>query len=143
MEDSQNISSMLTEYRYAVGIIVPLVIVAIGVLGKKVARGPGWEYADFYLGNELTLAGVSGTLVNFFDLLKPEQPFGMLQRKLVGANITIAILGLVLYYVALSLRQDYGPESGKSENKQLFFLLVVSNAIGLATLVGALMLMAP
>lgn len=144
MDDPQNMASLLTEYRFAVGIAVPIVISAIGVVGKKVARGPGWSQDDLYLGNELTLTGVSGALVNICDLLlKPDSPFGMLQRRLTSANIALVVLGLLLYYVALSFRQDYGPTSGKSKKKQLFVLLGVSNAIGLAILFGALMLMAP
>lgn len=144
MQTAQTIGDLMTEYRYSVGVIVPAFVMAIGVVGKRVARGPGWAAEDLYVGNELTLAGVSGALVNLADLvLKPDRPFGVLERKLTGANLAIVLLGLLLYYVALSFRQDFGPESGKSRKKQLFFLLGVSNAIGLATLLGALMLMAP
>jgi hypothetical protein len=63
---SVTITVMFTAYRYCVGLIVPLVMSAIGVLGKKVARGPGWMWEDFYVGTELTLTGVSGALVNLY-----------------------------------------------------------------------------
>jgi len=135
---------MFTAYRYCVGLIVPLVMSAIGVLGKKVARGPGWMWEDFYIGTELTLTGVSGALVNLFEFLKPERvTLSLFEKKLLGGNIAIAIMGLLLYYLTLSLRQDFGPASGKSKGKQLFFMLGVSNVIGLGMLFGALLLMAP
>jgi hypothetical protein len=143
MQESQDIASLMTAYRYVVGVAVPLVTLLIGIVGKKTARGPSWERTDFYVGTEITLAGVSGALVNIFDLLKPDRPIGLLQRKLVGGNIAIVLLGLLLFYVTLSLHQDFGPSSGKSIKKQLFFLLGLSNTVGLATLLGALMLMAP
>lgn len=143
MDAGQNITGLFTEYRYAVGLIVPLCIVIFGVLGKKIARGPKWMREDFYVGSEMTLAGVADSLVNIFDLLKPDKTIGLLEKKLIGGNIAIVIFGLICFYVALSLHQDFGPSSGKSTKKQLFFLLLVSNVIGLATLIGALLLMSP
>jgi hypothetical protein len=140
-----SIAAMLTMYRCAVGVIVPLAIVIIGVLGKKVSRGgSGWQREDFHAGTELTLAGISGALVNLFEFLKPENvAFGALQKKLLGGNISIALLGFLFYYLTLSLKQDFGPTSGKSNKKQHMMMLGVSNVIGLAVLVGALLLMAP
>ncbi len=143
---NENVTALFTAYRLAVGAVVPLAIVTIGILGKKVSRGVGggWEREDFYAGAELTLAGISGALVNLFEFLKPERTtFGMLEKKLLGGNIGIALLGFIFYYLTLSLRQDFGPASGKSDTKQLLVMAFVSNTIGLATLVGALLLMAP
>lgn len=143
MSGSQDITAILTTYRFEVGILVPVVTLLIGIVGKKIARGPSWERTDFYIGTELTLAGVSGSLVNLFDLLKPEKTVGLLEKKLLGGNVAIVILGLLMFYITLSLHQDFGPSSSKSIKKQLFFLLGISNLVGWATLVGALMLMAP
>jgi hypothetical protein len=123
-----------------------MAIVSIGILGKKVSRGAGggWARADFYAGAELTLAGISGALVNLFEFLKPERTtFGILEKKLLGGNIGIALLGFVVYYLSLSLQQDFGPTSDKSRTKQLIVMAGVSNILGLATLAGALLLMAP
>jgi hypothetical protein len=136
-----NISQLWTGYRYYVGILVPLVTLLIGVIGKKIARGPGWERTDFYLGTELSLAGVSGALVNIFDLLRPEKTVGLLEKKLMGTNMTVVLLGLLLFYIVLSLQQDLGAKSASSSTKQILFLLFFSNFVGIITLVGALMLM--
>lgn len=63
-------SDLLAMYRFVVGIGVPLVLAAIGVLGKKVVRGHGWQSTDFYLGIELCLAGIANGLVSSCELLK-------------------------------------------------------------------------
>lgn len=135
---------MFTAYRYSVGFIVPIVLCAIGVLGKKVARGPGWQWEDFSVGAELTLTGVSGALVNLFEFLKPDRvTFGLVEKRLLAGNLAVAIWGLLFYYLTLSLRQDFGPASGKPLKKQLWVILGLSNVIGLGILIGALLLMAP
>jgi hypothetical protein len=143
MQVDKGIFDLMNMYRYSVGLGVPLTTLGMGIVGKKTARGPGWLIADFYVGTELTLAGVSGALVNIFDLLRPERFVGMLARKLMAANIGIAIIGLLLFYVVLSLHQDYGPNANNSTRKQHIWLLLISNVVGLGTLIGALLLMAP
>jgi hypothetical protein len=144
MDEANSVSELFTAYRYWVGLGVPLAIVVIGVVGKKIARGPNWARTDFYVGSELSLAGVSGALVNFADLLKSDKVMNLLWKKLIGGNVAIAVFGLICFYIALSFHQDYGAHSPTTSNKkQLFFLLGVSNVIGLATLVGALLLMPP
>lgn len=140
----ESITSIATAYRLGVGAGIPALICAIGVVGRKVARGKGWTYEDFYVGAELTLAGVAGALVNLLDFLKPDRAtLGLLEKKLLGGNIAIGFMGLFLYYLSLSFHQDYGPASGSSKKKQLFFLFGVSNAIGLLALYGAVLLMHP
>lgn len=143
VKDTGSVVALLNAYRLSVGFGVPVAILVIGIIGKKVARGPGWDKEDFCAGSELTLAGVSGALVNLFEFLKPERVvFGLLEKKLLGGNIGIAIIGLLGYWFTLSLKQDYGPMSGKSLTVQRVMMLGVSNAIGLGTLFGALLLMA-
>src|SRR5690348_3894959 len=99
---ADSIAGLLSAYRYGVGIGVPLVILLLGLIGRKVARGRGWAAGDFYLGPELTLAGVSGALVNILELLKPaNSTFGLLEKKLTGGNIALCMLGLLTYYLIL------------------------------------------
>jgi hypothetical protein len=142
-KDAGSVVALLNAYRLSVGFGVPVAILIIGIIGKKVARGAGWDNEDFYAGSELTLAGVSGALVNLFEFLKPERTvFGLLEKKLLGGNIGIAIIGLLGYWFTLSLKQDFGPASGKSLAAQRWMMLGVSNVIGLGTLFGALLLMA-
>jgi hypothetical protein len=140
----ESIAAMLSIYRFSVGVGVPIVISALGVAGKKVARGAGWSWEDWYVGSELTLAGIAGAAANLFEFLKPDRvTFGVLEKKLLAGNIGIAFLGFLLYIFMLSFKQDYGPNSGKSKKKQLWVMFGVSNVLGLLTLFGALILMAP
>ncbi len=141
--DSNDLMKLFTEYRLAVGAIVPLLILAIGILGKKISRGAGWALDDFCVGSELTLAGMSGALVNLFDLLKPDRNFGFLERELTGANILVVVGGLVLYCLVLSFRQDFGSNRNRSLASRVVYLLGVSNILGLLTLGFALLTMAP
>lgn len=137
---AETVMSLLNGYRLSIGFGIPVAILIIGIVGKKVARGPGWQKEDFYAGSELTLAGVSGALVNLFEFLKPDRPtFGAVEKSLLRGNIGIAIIGLLGYWFTLSIRQDFANASPLTKN---VMLLGVSNAIGLGTLFGALLLMA-
>lgn len=135
-----------TTYRVGVGIIVPVAIVIIGVLGKKVSRGVGggWIRDDFYAGGELTLAGVTGSIVNLLEFLKTDHAtFGALEKKLLGGNVLITLMGFIVYYFILSLRLDYHPESAKSKEKQLVVMAGISNLLGFGVLFAALLMMEP
>jgi hypothetical protein len=144
MEDPQTLGNYFNSYRIEVGLVVPLLTLLIGMVGKKILKGPGWQPLDANVGAELSLAGVSGAIVNLFDLSKPEKAIGVLEKRLLHGNILLALLGIVFFCVALSFVQDFTPKSGKPEfKKQLIWLTIVSNAIGLATLIGAVMSMAP
>ncbi len=145
-QNRASVTALFTAYRLAVGAVVPVAIVAIGTLGKKVSRGAGggWAREDFYAGAELTLAGIAGALVNLFEFLKPDRTaFGILEKELLGGNIGVVLWGFMMYQLTLSLRQDFGPLSSKSRGKQLLMMAGVSNVFGLITLAGALLLMAP
>lgn len=141
-----DLSSLLTPYRIGVGVVVPVAIVLIGAVGKKVGRGygAGWDREDVYAGTELTLAGLSGILVNLFEFLKPERvTFGPLEKKLLGGNLFMLMLAFLAYLFTLAFKQDFGPQSGKSRAKQLFVMAGISNIVGFFVLFAALVLMAP
>lgn len=120
-----------------------MALAVLGVVGKKVARGPGWKREDVYLGVEFTLAGVSAALLNIFEFLKPVRNLDAFEKKLLGANVATAFLGLILFTFALSMHQDYGGNSNRSRRAQLFWLAFVSNVLGFAVLVAAIMVMPP
>jgi len=138
----QSLAAMMAVYRYCVGFGVPAAILAIGVIGKKVARGRGWKEEDFYAGSELALAGVSGALVNLLEFLKPERTaLGMLEKMLLGGNLLVVVVGLVGYWLTLSLKQDYATKLERASIRGRVLLLGFSNAIGLGVLLGALLMM--
>jgi hypothetical protein len=136
---------VFSSYRLTVGVTVPLAIVLIGALGKKISRGGGgWEREDVYAGTDLTLAGMTGILVNLAEYLKAERTtIGSLDKKLLGGNLSMLLIGFIAYQFTLSFKQDYGPKSNRAGWKQLCVMAGVSNLLGFLTLFAALVLMAP
>jgi hypothetical protein len=90
------------EYRLSVGFGVPLLLAAIGILGKKISRGAGggWLRSDFYLGREFTLAGVATGLSTAFDHYHRSSPLEL-------EDLLIPFLGLVSFIFVLSLHLQY------------------------------------
>src|SRR5579864_7003527 len=110
------------EYRVIVGAGVPLVLAIVGILGKKLARGKGWRRADFYLGVEFTLAGVSTALASIFDLLlKPGRNPQAVDSKLLLLNFLVAFVGMVFFMLVTSFHQDYEDinNAGEARKKEL------------------------
>ena len=132
------------QFRYVTGVGVPLVLMLIGVLGKKLSRrSRGWIRNDFYLGGELTLAAISSALLNIFDLLKPGQTT-MPNSIALLSNFLIAFVGFGLFLFVLSMHQDYESNevggANPSRRKQLFVLAGVCNVIGFGLLLAGIIL---
>lgn len=133
-------NELLGMYRYIVGIGVPIVLAMFGVLGKKLVRGPGWKKEDFYIGVELNLAALANGLVSSCDLLKI--PTGTLPQKMVGyavASAVVTFFGFFMFLFLLSVHQDW--ESDDIDLRRKFIWLgIVSNVLGLGTLIGSTVL---
>ena len=96
-------------YNWITGVGVPVLLAILGVFGKKLARGgvtTGFKRQDFYLGPEFTLAAVSASLVNVFDLLKPGRAIPA-SREALLSNFIAGFFGLVLFLFVLSIHQDW------------------------------------
>jgi len=124
------------QYRFLVGFGVPILLSVAGILGKKLTRGrskPSWKRTDFYLGVELTLAGVSAGIVNMFDLLmKPGRVFQPSDGRLVLLNFVVSFLGIFLFMYVITLHQDYENEANTAEErkKELHMLAGLANVLG-------------
>lgn len=132
------------EYRVTVGVGVPIVLAIVGILGKKLARGRGWRRADFYLGVEFTLAGVSTALASIFDLLlKPGRNPDVIDGKLLLLNFLVAFLGMVFFMLVISFHQDYEDQNntGEARKKELQMLAGASNMIGFIMMLTGVALM--
>ena|SRR5438477_7467724 len=132
---------LMSMYRYVVGIGVPLALAMIGVLAKKVARrGRGWRRTDFYLGIELTLAGLANGLVSSCELLKVTTgTLPLHAARYAVASAAVTFFGFFILLYLLSIHQDW--ESNDTEPKRkLIWLGVVSNMLGLGTLIGSTVL---
>lgn len=113
----------------AIGIIVPIILVAIGAIIKKLSRGTPWQRGDFYLGLEVCLAAVSAGMLYFFDLAvqargsKPPDSASFLR---LGGFLTTSLL---LLFLVAALHQDW--ERKPQDPRQPWILGVAANSIGL------------
>lgn len=141
---------MLTIHRLLVCVGVPLAVLFLGTIGKKLARGPGgFIPKDWDLGGDLMLAGLTSYLVYmveavhtiwtaFFDDLGHPQP--TVDPNAGGALWTLicaAILAVVVFYVYLCYVSD--AQELSDENK--LFLPFQHNIFGLASMVVSIALM--
>lgn len=125
-------------YRYIVGVGVPFLLALLGILGNKLVRGKGWQQDDFFLGVELTLAGLANGLVSSCELLKVAT--GTVDGRIIPyvvASAVVTFFGFFIFVFLLSLHQDWESKTG---GKRIFWLGVVSNVLGLGTLVGSTVL---
>ena len=57
--------------RFVIAILVPFLLFLAGGVGKKLVRGgKDWQRKDWYLGVDASLAALSATLINFFELTR-------------------------------------------------------------------------
>jgi len=135
------------QYRFAIGLIVPVALSALGILAKKVSRGVGggWRRSDFYLGREFSLAGVATSITSIMVvMLKPGRVFeGKTDLINLGENFTTVFVGFLLFMFIVGMHQDYEDENhtGKDRSRELKLIGCVSNAIGFALLVASVALM--
>lgn len=132
---------MLTNpYLIAVGI--PLILLLCGAIAKKLVRGGGWKYSDFFLGVELALAALGSAMVYFYDLQKlgmiPASPPVPVADK-IGATATFLAIAFFLLLWVLSTHQDW---EGRTQNPrgQIVWLGLISNGVGIALFASFVML---
>jgi len=118
--------------RYVVAFCVPVGVLLIGVLAKKVTRATrGWQRDDFYLGFELALAAIAGDL----DYL-----LGLAGGRFSGAVAPLIFLvaALVSLLWLIAERQDWA--TAAPSFKQIFRLCFLSNVVGGGLLVAFILL---
>lgn len=138
------------EYRLVIGLTVPLVLSIVGVLAKKIARGPkgGWRRADFYLGREFVLAGVATAVTSVLViLLKPGRVFNVKEDvKTMALNFAVAGAGagalMFMFIINFSLEYEDESHTGAERAREIKVIGYISNAIGIAILVWAVFQMA-
>jgi hypothetical protein len=135
------------QYRFVIGLLVPIALAALGILAKKVSRGVGggWRRSDFYLGREFSLAGVATAITSILVIwLKPNRVFqGRADLGILGENFTTVFVGFLLYMLIIGMHQDYEDENhtGPDRSRELKLIGIVSNVIGFGLLVAAVALM--
>lgn len=109
-----------------------------GAAAKKLVRGSAWRRSDFFLGIELSLGALTSAMVYGYDLAKlsSTQP---IDATKVTATASFTVLCFFLMFTVMSLHQDWEDESQRP-NRQIFFLGVISNAIGAGLLAAFVLL---
>jgi hypothetical protein len=123
-------------------LIVPIIFLAIGAAGKKLAKGDPWNRSDWYLGPELALSLVPTAMLYVLEHLEhlvlagqqqaPNQNDGLIVK--IAWSILFAAVSLGLYIGLLSLHQDW--EHDTQNPKQIWLLGVLSNGAAAALFVG-------
>jgi hypothetical protein len=119
--------SELLRDKYVIAVVIPLILVAVGAVVRKLSEGNPWKLDYFYLGPELTLSSLGTSMLSLYDLVKDES-IEVDQGK-INTNISFMVIGLLLLLVVTSIHQDY---EGQTQNRhgQRVWLGGVSNAIG-------------
>lgn len=132
---------MLTN-SYLIAVGIPLILLLCGAIAKKLVRGGGWKYSDFFLGVELALAALGSAMVYFYDL----QKLGVTQASppvpvadKIGATATFLAIAFFLLLWVLSTHQDW---EGRTQNPrgQIVWLGLISNGVGIALFASFVML---
>ncbi len=130
--------------RYVIAIGLPIVLLLIGVVSKRLARGGrSWERQDFFLGIEIVLATISVQFVYIseFAKLTPGSSIGassLAAEKLTASAMYIAIT-LLIFVIVLVTHLSY---HNKNERpiQQICLLAIGANLIGILLLTGFIIL---
>lgn len=132
---------MLTN-SYLIAVGIPLILLLCGAIAKKLVRGGGWKYSDFFLGVELALAALGSAMVYFYDLQKlgavqASSPVSVSDK--IGATASFLAIAFFLLLWILSTHQDW---EGRTQNPQgqIVWLGVISNGVGIALFASFVML---
>jgi hypothetical protein len=125
--------------------LIPVVLLFLGALGKKLARlETGWLAEDFYLGADLCLAAVSAGLLKIFDLLRhlpvPEEKLVSFESEVGLSALLIVFTFFMFMYVLSEHRECMGANPRRFARTRL---LVLCNGLGFACLTAFMYLIKP
>jgi hypothetical protein len=120
-------------YRYITAFGIPLILILVSALTRKIVRKTRFIWDDFYLGVDLTLAAFSAAAVNVVDLL--ESTDSATAPPHVGETATLYIVAcFVLFVLQVAFFQDWSDRPAVDKRKQILLLAVASNIVGIALL---------
>jgi len=122
-------------YRYFTAFSIPIVLILVSALTRKIVRKTGFTWEYFYLGVDLTLAAFAAAAINVADLLEVERHAGDPPFNDIGVTATIYIIACFLLFVfQIAFHQDWSDRPGSAKWKQILVLGIASNAVGAALL---------
>ena len=132
---------VVNSYRWIVGFALPIAILVISTLGKKLARGPGWKSADFFVIDQLSLAAMADSASSIIAAHRPDRRIQPIDQVIWG-DMLIIVLAFVFFILGQSIWQDYGPENTNHKPKSFVKLVMAADLVGFLTLAGASLLLA-
>ena len=130
----------MMRFRLLVGFAVPIVSLTIGVLGRKLARDPGWSASDFWVVDQLTLAACGEVIGSIFSAADHSSP-GVPPGAAVTGNLVLLVIVLPIHLFGQTLWQDHVPQLPGFRKVIFVRLLLVSDIVGLAVLGAASVLL--
>lgn len=96
---------------YYIGIGIPILLIILGAIAKKIVRGKGWRARDFYMGIEFTLAALSSAILYLVELyrsilLQTQYAPNIIYNKALTTALFIPVV-FILFMVVLSTHQDW------------------------------------
>ncbi len=148
------------EHKYLVTLVVPLILLFVGALAKKIVRrSGGWRVSDAFLGVEAGAAAMTGALTYILDVLKilldkmEENAPPEITRPIavnLGTTGIFIVFAFALFLFLLSTHQDWENVEEPSDeipwwrkwswHRKRFWLGGVSNLVGFGLLVSFLLL---
>jgi hypothetical protein len=135
---------MIFTNRYFVAVGIPLLLILLGAIARKLIRATPWLRDDFFLGVDLAIAAISSGLIYTSDLLAAKQAasgcstdacrsvLATADERLVR-NSSFLVIALILFLLILAMHQDDGRLTGNLR-RQTLVLGVASNLIGVGLL---------
>jgi hypothetical protein len=147
------------EHKYLVSVGVPLLLLCVGTVSKKLVRGTGgWQASDAFLGIEASAAALTGALTYVLDVLKllfekidAKADPGILRP--IAANLRdtgiFLAFALLLFLFLLATHQQWEKAQEPADDgawrrwkwdRKRFWLTGLSNLVGFGLLVSFLLL---
>lgn len=121
---------------YIIAIAIPLILILSGGFAKKLVRGSSFQWKDFYLGVEMTLATLGASLTNFFDLRKLDQNgHANIDPANITKNATFLAVSFFSLLIIMTVHQEWESRN-QAPQKQLFWLGIFANLIGAGLMIA-------
>ncbi|MEP3776858.1 MAG: hypothetical protein ABJM82_07505 [Shimia thalassica] len=115
---------------YVIALGIPVALIVIGGLVKKIVRGSTWQAADFFLGVELALSAVTSSLIYVFELSKSTDP----SQKAAALGV-YSVTSLFLFLIIVGFHQEW-EKKPQDLRGQKIWLGGFCNLIGIGLISG-------
>jgi hypothetical protein len=136
--------------RYFIAVGIPFILIIIGSVSKKLVKARPWQRDDFFLGADLSLAGISSGMIYITELLSAKASLQGCTTPACAAFLTsfdeklltdggFIVLALLIFVVLLATHQDH-ERNTSNPRAQILMLGVFSNLVGAGLLASFILL---